>query len=92
MVACSACSCASRSGAVRPSQNATSQIDSYDIFNASLILSEVPLGDMSMQFGLWGRNITDEDNILGFIDFNNNTGFVNEPRVFGIEVSKGFGE
>ena len=30
------------------------------------------------------RNITDEDNVKGGIDFNNNTGFVNEPRTFGI--------
>ena len=39
----------------------------------------------------FGRNITDEDNVLGFIDFSNNTGFVNEPRVFGIEVGYEFG-
>jgi iron complex outermembrane receptor protein len=31
------------------------------------------------------RNITDEDNVEGFVDFNNNTGFVNEPRTFGID-------
>jgi iron complex outermembrane receptor protein len=30
------------------------------------------------------RNITDEENVLGGIDFNNNTAFVNEPRVWGI--------
>lgn len=30
------------------------------------------------------RNITDEENLVGGIDFNNNTGFVNEPRVFGL--------
>ena len=32
-----------------------------------------------------GRNITNEDNIKGFIDFNNNTGFVNEPEYWGGE-------
>mgnify|MGYP002653866688 CR=1 FL=1 len=36
------------------------------------------------------RNITDEDNIIGAIDFNNLTVFVNEPRMYGIEVSKRF--
>jgi iron complex outermembrane receptor protein len=41
---------------------------------------------------VYGRNITDEDNILGFVDFNNNTGFVNEPRVWGIEVGMEFGD
>lgn len=34
---------------------------------------------------LYGRNITDEDNVKGAIDFNNLTGIVNEPRVIGIE-------
>ncbi len=41
---------------------------------------------------LFGRNITDENNTLGFVDFSNNTGFVNEPRVWGIEFSLDFGE
>ena len=36
------------------------------------------------------RNITDEDNILGAIDFNNLTVFVNDPRMYGIEISKRF--
>ena len=44
------------------------------------------------EIAAFGRNITDEDNILGFIDFNNNTGFVNEPRVWGIEVGREFGD
>ncbi|WP_088328322.1 TonB-dependent receptor [Lacimicrobium sp. SS2-24] len=39
---------------------------------------------------LFGRNITDQDNIKGGIDFNNNTIFVNEPRIFGIEFRKQF--
>jgi iron complex outermembrane receptor protein len=34
---------------------------------------------------LYSRNITDEDNVKGAIDFNNLTGIVNEPRVIGIE-------
>jgi outer membrane receptor protein involved in Fe transport len=32
---------------------------------------------------LFVRNITDEENLVGGIDFNNLTGFVNEPRVWG---------
>ena len=40
---------------------------------------------------LFGRNITDEHNVLGFVDFSNNTGFVNEPRIWGIEVGYEFG-
>jgi iron complex outermembrane receptor protein len=34
----------------------------------------------------FGRNITDEENIKGAIDFNNLTGIVNQPRIFGIEA------
>ncbi|WJG11065.1 TonB-dependent receptor [Aliiglaciecola sp. LCG003] len=34
---------------------------------------------------LFGRNITDEENVKGAIDFNNLTGIVNQPRIFGIE-------
>jgi iron complex outermembrane receptor protein len=32
---------------------------------------------------IFGRNITDEENLKGVIDFNNNTGFVNDRRIFG---------
>ncbi|WP_109341050.1 TonB-dependent receptor [Saliniradius amylolyticus] len=39
---------------------------------------------------LFGRNITDEDNVKGAIDFNNNTLFVNEPRVVGVEFRMNF--
>ncbi len=38
------------------------------------------------EFALFGRNITDEENALGGIDFNNNTGFVNEPRIIGLSL------
>ncbi|PKP98800.1 MAG: TonB-dependent receptor [Alphaproteobacteria bacterium HGW-Alphaproteobacteria-15] len=39
--------------------------------------------------GLWevaafARNITDEKNVQGVIDFNNNTAFVNDPRIIGV--------
>ena len=44
----------------------------------------------SYTVALFGRNITDEDNVKGAIDFNNLTGIVNEPRVFGIEFKKSF--
>ena len=36
------------------------------------------------------RNITDEVNVIGAIDFNNLTAFVNEPRMYGVELSKRF--
>jgi len=41
---------------------------------------------------LFGRNITDEENLKGVIDFNNNTGFVNDRSVWGATFSYYFGE
>ncbi len=35
---------------------------------------------------LFARNITDADNVKGGIDFNNNTAFVNEPRIIGVSA------
>jgi len=48
--------------------------------------------DNDWEVALFGRNITDEDNVKGFIDFSNNTGFVNEPAVWGIEARIDFGD
>ena len=42
--------------------------------------------DGEYELSLFARNITDEENVLGVIDFNNNTAFVNEPRVFGVSL------
>jgi iron complex outermembrane receptor protein len=42
------------------------------------------------EVGFFGRNITDEDNPLGGIDFANNTGYVNQPRIYGLEASYTF--
>ncbi len=42
--------------------------------------------DGSFELAAFVRNITDADNIKGGIDFNNNTAFVNEPRVFGVSA------
>ncbi|MDC1346722.1 TonB-dependent receptor [Glaciecola sp.] len=39
---------------------------------------------------LFGRNITDEENLRGGIDFNNLTSIVNEPRVIGVEFKASF--
>ncbi|MFM2411036.1 MAG: hypothetical protein RL481_1864, partial [Pseudomonadota bacterium] len=36
------------------------------------------------------RNITDDVSAVGGIDFNNLTGFVNEPRIWGLEASVKF--
>ena len=39
---------------------------------------------------LFGRNITDTTRIVGGIDFNNLTGFINEPRTIGVDFTVRF--
>ena len=39
---------------------------------------------------VFGRNITDSTRIVGGIDFNNLTGFINEPRTWGVEFTAKF--
>ena len=38
----------------------------------------------------FARNITNTQRITGAIDFNNLTGFVNEPRQFGVQFKGNF--
>jgi len=38
----------------------------------------------------FGRNITNDKSLEGGIDFNNLTGFVNDPRIVGVEVKTKF--
>jgi outer membrane receptor protein involved in Fe transport len=45
-------------------------------------------GDNDWEIAVFGRNITDEENLKGGIDFDNNTGFDNEPRIWGITFRK----
>jgi iron complex outermembrane receptor protein len=46
--------------------------------------------DLGLEAAVYVRNITDEANVIGAIDFNNLTAFVNEPRTFGIQLTKRF--
>lgn len=46
--------------------------------------------DGGYEVGAFVRNITDEENLIGAIDFNNLTGFVNQPRVFGVSLRADF--
>ncbi|MDG2521439.1 TonB-dependent receptor [Caulobacter segnis] len=43
-----------------------------------------------IEAAVYARNITDEENVIGAIDFNNLTAFVNEPRTYGVQVTKRF--
>ena len=40
---------------------------------------------------IFGRNITDEENVKGAIDFLNLTAFVNDRRIIGATVNVNFG-
>jgi outer membrane receptor protein involved in Fe transport len=42
------------------------------------------------ELAAYGRNITDEENVKGAIDFNNLTGFDNEPRILGVSFNARF--
>jgi len=42
------------------------------------------------ELALFGRNITDTTRVVGAIDFNNLTGFLNEPRTIGVEFTARF--
>ena len=46
--------------------------------------------DGDYEMAVYGRNITDEEAIVGGIDFNNLTGFLNEPRTWGVEFKAKF--
>jgi len=47
-------------------------------------------GGDKWEFSLFGKNIFDDTSIEGAIDFNNFSGFVNEPPIYGIEFKKRF--
>ncbi len=46
--------------------------------------------DAEYEIAAFGRNITNEKKLTGAIDFNNLTGYVNEPRFWGIEFKANF--
>lgn len=46
--------------------------------------------DGGWEFAIFGRNIGNDTSLEGGIDFNNLTGFVNEPPVWGIEFATRF--
>lgn len=48
------------------------------------------VGDNDYEAAIFGRNITDEQVVIGGVDFNNNTGIVNEGRFMGVEFKVNF--
>ena len=47
-------------------------------------------GNGKYDLAAYGRNITNQQRIVGGIDFNNLTGFINEPRTFGVSFKANF--
>jgi iron complex outermembrane receptor protein len=68
--------------------------DSVEFTGKSLVEGGLRLGytwdSGRYDVAVYGRNITDEVQVVGGIDFNNLTGFVNEPRVVGAEFKASF--
>ena len=68
--------------------------DSVEYNSDKLIEGGLRLGymfaDKKYDVALFARNITDAVEAQGGIDFNNLTGFVNEPRIFGVEIGVKF--
>ncbi|HEX5766047.1 MAG TPA: TonB-dependent receptor [Woeseiaceae bacterium] len=69
----------------------SAEYHSGDIFEAGLRAGYIA-NDGQWELSVFARNITDEENLKGGIDFNNLTGFVNEPRIFGLTFQMNFGE
>jgi len=47
-------------------------------------------GGGKYEAAVFGRNITDEEIAVGGIDFNNLTGFLNEPQIWGVQFKASF--
>ena len=67
----------------------SAEFSSNNNFEAGIRLAYINY-EHNYEVGFFGRNITDEDNLKGAIDFNNLTGFVNEPRVLGVDFRISF--
>ncbi|MCR5878297.1 TonB-dependent receptor [Phenylobacterium sp. J367] len=67
--------------------------ESAEFNDAKLLEGGLRLGwraPETWEVALFGRNITNDRSLEGGIDFNNLTGFVNDPRTIGIEVKADF--
>ncbi len=66
--------------------------ESVELNSNSLLEGGLRIGYKTEKFDVAGfvRNITDTTEAVGAVDFNNLTGFVNEPRIFGVELGVKF--
>jgi iron complex outermembrane recepter protein len=66
-----------------------SEFKSGDTYEGGLRIG-YSMNDGQYEFAVFGRNITDEENVKGAIDFNNLTGFDNDPRIIGVSFRARF--
>ncbi len=66
------------------------EFHSDDIFEGG-VRTGFTADDDRWELAVFGRNITDEENLKGGIDFSNNVGFVNDRRVWGASLKINFG-
>jgi iron complex outermembrane receptor protein len=66
--------------------------DSKEFHGDALLEGGVNAGYITgnWEVSLYGRNITDEDELVAAIDFNNLEGIVNDPLTYGVELSYRF--
>ena len=70
--------------------------DSVEFTDDNLLEGGVRVGyswdsdDSGYEVAVFGRNITNDQSIIGGVDFNNLTGIVNEPAFWGIEFKTTF--
>jgi iron complex outermembrane receptor protein len=69
----------------------SAEFHSGDIFEVGLRAGYVA-NDGQWELAVFARNLTDEENLKGGIDFNHHTGFDNEPRIFGVNFRLNFGQ
>lgn len=63
--------------------------DGWDLVNARLTLSSIPLGDIpgKLEVTLWGRNILDEAHIVqGMATAISHAAVYNQPRTIGVDI------
>lgn len=65
-------------------------IDDYELINARLMLTDLPVGPAGLQFSLWGRNLADEEYYSFHGDSGMPSAIFGDPRSYGVDVSISF--
>lgn len=73
------------------SSNPDLKADSHTLLNARLTLSNIEVGNGSLNVSAWGRNITDEEYIVHGASFSFYDGYTyGDPATYGIDVTYEF--